>query len=218
MNIQPYVEKLNASKEFKLFKEKYPDSFLVAGFFVLDLEMNRNIHQIDYFIPSQKKFAAFTLDNQVQVQLLGTMTEKVPEKLDTNINVDLEAIHGILEDEMRNRNMSEEIKKIIAVVQNVEGRKIWNLNCVLSGMEILKAHVEDSSKSVLRMEKISMMDLMKKLPGSPLQMNAPNQKAKPEDLKEEIKRLDDLAKEIEKEKQELEGQANKKTKKKTLAK
>ena len=100
-------------------------------------------------------------------------------------------------------------KKIIAVVQNVEGKKIWNLNCVLSGMEILKAHVEDSSKSVLKMEKISMMDLMKKVPGKQLQMAGQGAKGgavkmKPEDVKEEIKKLDKLSEEIEKEKKALE--------------
>jgi len=55
MKIQPYVEKLNTSKEYEEFQKKYNDAFLVAGFFVLDFETGQNIHQIDYYIPSDKK-------------------------------------------------------------------------------------------------------------------------------------------------------------------
>ena len=144
MKIQPYVEKLTASPEYKDFKKRYSDAFLAAGFFVLDLEMGGNIHQIDYYIPSEKKFAAFTLDKGVNVQILDTITNKIPEKLDIKTKIDLEALPGILEDEMKNRNITEDIKKIIAVIQNIKGKKIWNINSVLSGMDILKAHIDDS--------------------------------------------------------------------------
>jgi len=205
MKLQPYVEKLNSSKKYQDFKKKYPDAFLVAGFFVIDLEMKQNIHQIDFYLPKEKKFAAFTLDQQVTFQLLDTISDKTPEKLDIETNTDLDELKGIVQDGMKNRNMTEEIKKIIAVLQNIDGKKIWNLNCVLSGMEILKSHVEDESKTILKMEKISIMDLMKKVPvpsGNSLQMMNPS-KAKPEQIKEEIKKLDDLEKEIQKEKEEL---------------
>jgi hypothetical protein len=166
MKIQPYVEKLGSSKEYAKFKDKHKDAFLVAGFFVLDFETEQNLYQIDYYIPSQKKVAAFTLDDKIAIQIMETMNDKIPEELDMQTNIDLDALKGILEDEMKNRNMTEEIKKIIAVLQNIDGRKVWILNCVLSGMEILKSHVEDESKTVLKMEKASVLDLIKKLPGS----------------------------------------------------
>ena len=46
MKIQPLIEKLEGTKVYKKFKEEYKDSFLVAGFFVLDYETNKNINQI----------------------------------------------------------------------------------------------------------------------------------------------------------------------------
>ena len=101
MKIQPYVEKLNTSKEYEEFQKKYNDAFLVAGFFVLDFETGQNIHQIDYYIPSDKKVAAFTLDDKVVVQLLDTVNEKVPEKLEMKTKIDLDALKGILDDEMK---------------------------------------------------------------------------------------------------------------------
>ena len=204
MKIGPYVEKLNGSGEYKKFTEEHPDAFMVAGFFVLDLEEGRNLHQIDYYVPGKNKIAAFTLDKEIKVQLLDMMdSKKVPEKLEVPTNIDLDALKGILQDEMKNRGMTEDIKKIIAVLQTLDGKRIWNLNCVLSGMEILKAHVEDSSKSVLKMEKASLMDLMKQVPGQGgAKMQQQQQPVEEGDVKE-IKKLDELGEKIEAEKEKL---------------
>src|SRR3989344_5021114 len=145
MKLAPYIEKLNKSQSYKDFVQKYKDAYLVAGFFILDFEAGANLHQIDYFVPSENKVAAFTLDKEVSMQMLGTMGEKTPKVLDIKVNTDLDEISGIVKDEMHNRGMTEEIKKIIAVIQNIEGKKVWNVNCILSGMEILKSHIEDQS-------------------------------------------------------------------------
>jgi len=202
MKIQPYIEKLESSKEYSEFQERYKDAFLVAGFFILDLESGKNMHQIDYYLPSEKKVAAFTLDDEIVVQILETMNEKVPEKLDIRTNIDLDALEGILEDEMKNRNITEKIKKIIAVIQNIEGKKVWNLNCVLTGMDLLKAHVDDESKTVLKMEKSSIMDYMKKMPQLGGQQGA--KMPMPADIDKQIDQLDKLKEELKKEKVELE--------------
>ena len=115
MKIAPYMEKLNTSNEFKDFQKKYKDAFMVAGFFVLDLELGQNLSQLDFYVPSKKKIAAFTLEKQITMQLLDLVnTAKEPEKLDTETKIDLDSIYGLLEDEMKNRNITEEIKKIIA--------------------------------------------------------------------------------------------------------
>ena len=211
MKLAPYVNKLNDSTAFKDFQKSHKDAFMVAGFFVLDLETNNNIHQIDYYVPSKKKVAAFTLDKRVTMQMLYLLNSKAPEKLDIKTNIDLDQLYGILEDEMKNRNITENIKKIIAILQNIEGKKIWNLSCVLSGMGILNAHVEDSSKSVLKMEKKNLLDFVQKLNPADLKnmqqgttSAGKNVAAAPaEDVDTQIKKLDDLTKAIEKEKEAL---------------
>lgn len=231
MQIQPYVDKLNDSKEFKDFSKQHKDAFVMAGFFVLDFENGKHIHQIDYYVPSKKKVAAFTLDKKIQLQMLDLVHAKTPEKLELKTKVDLETLKGILQDEMHNRNITEDIKKIIAVIQNVEGKKIWNVTCMLSGMELLRAHLEDSTESILKMERVSMLDIIKKV--TPDQFKAMQGKSgeagavpqqgqiqaqsasqvqvqQPQTLKdlakEKLKKLDELEKEIEKEKIELQKQ------------
>lgn len=203
MKIQPYIEKLSTSSEFKQFQKKYSDAFLVAGFFVLDFETGQNMHQIDYYIPSSKKVAAFTLDEEVMLQLMNTINEKVPEKLDINTKIDLDALKGILEDEMKNRNITEEVRKIIAVIQTIEGKKVWILNCILSGMEILKAHIEDESKTVLKMEKASILDYIKKVPPEALAQGKRREPTK-DDIDKQLQQLDKLKEALQKEKEEIE--------------
>ncbi len=204
MKIQPYVQKLETSGKYKQFRKDYNDAFLVAGFFVLDYESGMNVHQIDYYVPSKKKVAAFNLDGEVEVRLLDMMQkEKVPEKLDLKTRVDLDALKGILEDEMKNRNITETVKKCVAVIQTINGKKLWVLNCVLSGMEILKAHVDDDSRTVLKMEKASMLDYIKKLPGTSNQAQQQPKLSK-EDLAKQIEQLDKLKEQLKKEQAVLE--------------
>jgi hypothetical protein len=207
MKIQPYVQKLQASEKYKKFINEHKESFVVAGFFVLDYETGMNVHQIDYYVPSKKQVAAFNLDGEVEVRLLDMMhKEKVPEKLDLRTKVDLDAIKGILEDEMKNRNITESIKKCVAVIQMVDGKKLWVLNCVLSGMEILKAHVDDESRTVLKMERASMLDYVKKMPALP-QQGQP--KANKETLQKQLDQLNKLKEQLEKEKAALDkGQSS----------
>ncbi len=206
MKIKPYINKLEGSKEFKGFRKKYPDSFMTAGFFILDLETGRNVHQLDFYVPKEKKIAAFTLDKGVVLQMLNLFDVKaIPEKLDLTKTIDLDTLKGILTDEMRNRGMSGNIMKIIAVIQNIKGKKIWNLNCVLTGMELLNSHIEDSTSSVLRIEKSSMMDLMKKMDPKDL-AKTPGKG----DVKTELANLDKLEAEIEREKEKLRSGLNKK--------
>lgn len=211
MKIQPYVNKMNNSPEYKQFIKQNNDAFIAAGFFIIDFESGNNVHQIDLYVPSKKKVAAFTLDKKIMMQMMDLMHAKAPEKLDINTKIDLDALKGILEDEMKNRSITEEIKKIIAILQTVDGKKIWNLNCILSGMELLRVHVEDESKSILKMEKFSMLDFVKKMSPEQLkgaiQQQQGNAKASPADIKaaagEKLKKLDELEKQIEKEKETL---------------
>lgn len=219
MKIKPYIDKLMASSQYKQFQGKYKDAFLVAGFFVIDYETGQKMHQIDYYLPSQKKFAAFTLDEKIVMQLLKALDKRVPEKLDMNTKIDLDALQGIIQDEMRNRSITQDIKKMVAIIQTVKGKKIWNVSCVLSGMDLLKAHVEDNSKTILKMEKSSIMDYLKKMPAlapvaSQMQAQAQAQGGPEEggedvkeetkdDIEQKIQQLDKLKEALKKEEIEL---------------
>jgi len=72
-------------------------------------------------------------------------------------------------------------------------------------MEILKAHVDDESETVLMMEKASVLDYIKKVPGGAagMQQQQPKEPSK-EDIDKQMEQLDKLKEVLKKEKEEIE--------------
>lgn len=164
MKIQPYIEKLNTSKEFNDFKTKNPKSYFSAGFFVLDFESNNHLHQIDYFNPENKKMFTFMLDGEkVQIKEGEPSSKNFPNVIDKEINLDLDILKRLVEDEMKNHMVTHRLHKIIAILQNVDGKLIWNLNCITSDMGVVKMHISDENHSVLKFESVNLFDVVKKL-------------------------------------------------------
>ena len=164
MKIKPYLDKLNASKAFKEFKASNPDAYCSAGFFVLDFQTNENMHQIDYYMPEKKKIQTFILDGEeVTSKESDTSNKTIPGKMESEIKLDIDILKSIVEDAMKNRTITNKLQKIIAVVQNIEGKLVWNLNCITTDMGILKVHIDDSDHTILKFEKINLFDAVKKL-------------------------------------------------------
>lgn len=168
MKFEHYLKRVEESPEFREFRGKHKKAYLCAGFFVLDFESGKHMHQVDFFIPRGNKIATFILDEGVRAKISEPIKfKKKLEKLEINgkeTKTDIDALKGIVHDEMLNRTVTGEIKKIIAVLQNQDGRKIWNLNCITGDMGILKVHIDDATSSVLEFEKASLFDFVKMIP------------------------------------------------------
>ena len=163
MKIQPYFDKLKSSKEYNNFISKNPSAYLSSGFFVLDFQTNKNMHQIDYYIPKNKKIQTFILDSKEVISKESeTLNQIVPKKINQNISLDLDVLKGLVEDEMKNHTITTKLQKIIAIIQNVEGKLVWNLNCITTDMGIIKVHISDRDNSILKFDKINLYDVMKK--------------------------------------------------------
>ena len=163
MKFSHYLERVESSKEFKEFSKENKKVYLCAGFFVFDFEEGKDVHQVDYYIPGRKKVAAFLLDKGLSYKFADLMNTKLPEEIKGTIKMDLDTLKGTVQDEMKNHTVTEPIMKMIAILQSIDGKKIWNLNCILGGMTLLKVHIDDSNGDILKFEKASFMDFVKKL-------------------------------------------------------
>ena len=169
MKFEHYLKRVEDSEEFRKFKDEHGKAYLCAGFFVLDFEAGKHMHQIDFCIPAAKKIATFILDDGVKIKISEPIKmKKKLEKLDSETVTDIDALRGIVHDEMLNRTVTGDIKKIIAVLQNQDGRKIWNLNCITGDLGIIKVHIDDKTSSVLEFEKASLFDFIKTIPKTDL--------------------------------------------------
>lgn len=175
MKFEHYLARLHESPEYKKFKSKNKRSKLCAGFFVLDFETGKNMHQIDYFLPNGK-IATFILDEGVKCKISEQSLKKELPELKGEIKTDLDALKGIVEDEMKNRTVTESIRKIIAILHILGDKRVWNLQCILDGLSILNVHVDDSDQTVLKFEKHSLLDMIKTIPGNKLQNLAKQEK------------------------------------------
>jgi len=146
--IRTFFKKVEGSKEFSEFKKKNPRAYLCAGFFVLDFETGEHVRQIDYVLPN-KKIATFTLNNGVKIKISEQPIKKKLLEIKTKPKTDIDALYGIVEDEMKNQMVTDKIKKIIAVLHIMDGKLIWNLQCILDGLNIVQVHVNDSDQSIL---------------------------------------------------------------------
>ena len=121
------------------------------------------MHQIDYYVPGNKKIQTFILDSKEVISKESeTLNKIVPKKIDQNISLDLDVLKGLVEDEMKNHTITTKLQKIIAIIQNVEGKLVWNLNCITTDMGIIKVHISDRDHSILKFDKINLYDVMKK--------------------------------------------------------
>lgn len=211
MKFEHYLSKLRESSEYKKFRNKYKDEYMCAGFFVLDFETGKHMHQIDYALPNGK-IATFLLDYGIKLKISEQALKKKLPEIKGEIKTDIEALRGIVEDEMKNRTVTENIKKIIAILHIIDNKKVWNLQCILDGLGILQVHIDDSDKSVLKFEKHSLMELIKSAPmlAMPKDNNVSEKEPQPkqQEVAEAEKIMEKIKKQFKKEK------AGSKTKKK----
>lgn len=183
MKFEHYLNKVLESEDYKSVKSKHPGIYLCTGFFVLDFEAGKDIHQLD-FILKGKKVATFSLDDGVKMHVSELpISKKIPE-IKGEIKTDIKALKGIVEDEMKNRTVTDSIKKIIALLQIIDNKIVWNLNCITDNMNVIQVHIDDSDQSVLKFTKYSIMDIVKQVPMQPKPvMPAQKEEAKSPEIK-----------------------------------
>lgn len=165
-NFDSTLEEIEKSDCFRKFKEKNKSAFLCAGFFVVDYEGGNGVvqKQLDYCI-GEEDIYTFILGDVVNMKKAETIEghkENLP-RLSKDMGVDLDDVENILREKLREENVSEKLLKVIAVLQVHENKQIWNLNCVLSGMQILRVHIDCESGDVVKFEKKNMLDFVKKV-------------------------------------------------------
>ncbi len=164
MNFESTLEGIEKSEAFSKFKEKNKKAFLCAGFFVIDYEAGGTQQQLDYCIGENEVYT-FLLGDEISLKkaetIEGQKTNMPP--IEKNIDVDLDDAEKILQEKIKEEKIDKKLLKIIAVLQVYEGKQIWNLNCVLEGLEIIRCHIDCKTGDILKFERKNMMDFVKRV-------------------------------------------------------
>ena len=168
MNFKQTLDTVQESKVFQDFKEKNPEAELCAGFFILDFLSNDNKNSLDYKIPNTDKIFTFDVKEEdvliKEDKLITDETNSHPplSKISPNIKVEVNELKSIVGTEALDKGISAKFNKIIAVLQNYEDKEIWNLTCMLDQLIILNILIDIETGKIIKFERKSMMDLIKK--------------------------------------------------------
>ena len=161
MKRQFYLEKLFESEEFKKFKSENQDAYLCSGFFSIDKKGKDNQQHLDFYVPSTKKMFSFRLENEIALVPLESYDERIPEKLDQNLDFDFNEIENMIVSRMKQENVKKEIQKMLFTRQNMEGKNFFICTIFISGMGILKVTIDLDEKQITDFGKKSFFDFMK---------------------------------------------------------
>ena len=160
MNFKEALSRVEKSKEFDNFKKQHPKAYLCAGFFVLDFETENSTQQLDYQL--EEKIATFSVNNEVKIKIQETTKQKKLDKL-IKPEIEIDKLRKIADKELEKKKIVSKLNKIIAILQMYESKCIWNLTCMLESFAMLRVHVDAISGEVLKSEKASLFDFVKKV-------------------------------------------------------
>ena len=165
MTFKQTLERIESSKVFKKFKQEFPDAKFCAGFFILDFLSNDNKRTLDY--KGDDRIFTFSLDAHDEIVMLEDKLLKGSghpplQELKSEVGVEPDELKSIAGMHALDEGVAEKFQKIIAVLQKHEGRQIWNLTCLLEQLIILNVLIDSDNGEIIKFEKKSMMDFIKK--------------------------------------------------------
>lgn len=169
MSFKETYEKISESEVFKTFIKENPEAELVAGFFILDFISNDSKKSLDY--KYKDKIYTFDLKDDGYVKLTEDKLIDSPNspkllKIIPEVKVEVEELKGITGMEALEKGISAKFNKIIAVLQRqIREEKevqVWNLTCMLDGLIILNIQINADTGEIIRFDRKSFMDLIRK--------------------------------------------------------
>ena len=167
MTLNQIHSTIESSAVFKKLKQENPNIELVAGFFVLDFISNDEKKTLDYKIPQTNKIFTFELDKNNEVTMKQDKLINDPnlpklQEIQPYTKTEVEELRAIAEKQALENNIKSRFHKIIAVLQIHNNQQVWNLTCMLEGLIILNILINCDTGNIIKFDRKSMMDFVKK--------------------------------------------------------
>ena len=158
-------EKLKKSEIFQKFKSEYPDTFFCAGFFILNFKSNVFDYSLDY--RNDKQIFSFKIplgeSKNIIMETSDIFEKQTPiQEINCDVQVDIEDLREIVEENLIKNNIKNKLEELIAVLQIIEGSKVWNLTCMCEGFTIISCQIHSETAGVLKFDKRNLLDFVKK--------------------------------------------------------
>jgi len=121
------LDKVNASEEFKKYKEDHEDSYLTSAFLIFG-EDDKKDWQLDFYSKKEHKITSFIVKDDIQVQPSEKIFQKEVKELDPlnidNIKLELDQAFEKIDEVIKEKKLNETPSKKIVILQNFNGKEI----------------------------------------------------------------------------------------------
>ncbi|MBS3108266.1 hypothetical protein J4409_00170 [Candidatus Woesearchaeota archaeon] len=150
--IKREVANLKNLEEFKEYKNKYPNSYLCAGFMIMESN-DGSKWQLDYYCPDNDHITTFCLKDKVEVKESKAVHRDKKKIRELNLeNVDI-GLNEALEitSSLRDKNYpGEKANKIIVILQNIEKKEIWNVTYLTASFKVLNTNIDAQTGGIMK--------------------------------------------------------------------
>lgn len=162
MSFQEALKKLKSSSEFKEFRKKYKNAFLFSAFSVLTPEFEPETQQIDFYFEKEKKSITFLITDKIEQRTDDFEPKGEITPLDETIKFDINNLKEIVAKEIKKQKLEAfGIAKVIAVLQKIDSKQIWNLTILFNSFKMLRMHIGCFNGKVLESNQLSMLDMIR---------------------------------------------------------
>lgn len=150
------IKELQKFKAFKEFKKKNPRAYLASCVTIID---GKNIGdwQLDYYQPKKHKMTTFIIKDKIELKGEDDIFQKEKKEIKElhlkGMKISLEKALEILEGLRKKKYEGDSPNKIIAVLQMLEDKAVWNLTLLTTTLKILNVKLSAGNGTVLE-EKI----------------------------------------------------------------
>ncbi|MEA3248246.1 MAG: hypothetical protein U9Q73_00915 [Nanoarchaeota archaeon] len=168
MKISELIKELEETETYKKFKEKSPQAFFAAGFFIINTKTKTEEIQLDFFLPEQKRACPNQSKSQISEGKIAAFEYpfKEPKIFDekirpmqpqtTEIKIDLENLEPVCKKIIKKNNSSIIPTKIIAILKDNQ----WNLTGMDNMLGIVRIKLDAMTGEQIEFSKGSLMDFM----------------------------------------------------------
>ena len=165
MKVKDLYEELQDKKFFQDFKKQNPETFLYAGFFVLEIESSSEKLQLDFYDPKQKKIEIVEFPfEKIKVQensLPGledfTLDSEKINPLNLELKIDIDDLENSVKKVLEKNNSKVSPTKIIAVLKD----NVWNLTCMDNMLSVVTIKIDAGTGDEISFKKNSLLDIVK---------------------------------------------------------
>jgi hypothetical protein len=144
---------LENSKEYKNWRAKNPKAYLSYAFFVV--EEGSDNWKIGYYHKKEDKFSSFSIGEKIKIEsedkIFRDEKKKKPiEKLDLKqLNHDLSDAVTIAVNTQQEEYATEAPKKIIAILQTLNKKQIWNITFLTQSFNTLNFKIKSENLRIV---------------------------------------------------------------------